>query len=181
MRIITGKYKGRKLYMPLNYDVRPTTERVKEALFSSILIYIEDANVCDLFSGTGNLGLEALSRGASKCYFSDNAKESIELVKKNIDMCKANSLSIVSFGDYERCLELIKRNNDKIEIFFIDPPYDSNLYNSVVSKILELELLSPNGIIVLEHNSKDNFSDEYFGLKKIKDKKFGNITFTIYS
>ena len=84
MRIITGEFKGRRLEMPVGNDVRPTTEKVKEAIFSTIQSYIYDAKVCDLFSGTGNLGLEAISRGAKLCYFADNSRASLDLTKRNI-------------------------------------------------------------------------------------------------
>ena len=89
MRIITGDFKGRRLEMPVGNDIRPTTEKVKEALFSMIAGNLYDAVCADLFSGTGNLGLEALSRGAEKCYFADNNRASLELTRRNIAMCRA--------------------------------------------------------------------------------------------
>ena len=104
MRIITGEFKGRRLEMPVGYDVRPTTEKVKEALFSMIAGNVYDAVCVDLFSGTGNLGLEAISRGAEKCYFADNSRTSIDITKRNIAMCKAEDRSVVIAGDFERAL-----------------------------------------------------------------------------
>ena len=89
MRIITGDFKGRRLEMPVGNDIRPTTEKVKEALFSMIAGNLYDAVCADLFSGTGNLGLEALSRGAEKCYFADNNRASLELTRRTIAMCRA--------------------------------------------------------------------------------------------
>lgn len=82
MRIITGEYKGRRLYAPDNDDIRPTSDKVKEALFSMIAFDLEEAVCVDLFAGTGNLGLEALSRGAGKCYFCDNSKEALNIIRK---------------------------------------------------------------------------------------------------
>ena len=88
MRIITGEYRGRRLESPIGYDVRPTTDKVKEAIFNLLMNDIWDAVVVDLFAGTGNLGLEALSRGAKRCYFCDNSRESLNLIKVNIAKCK---------------------------------------------------------------------------------------------
>ena len=104
MRIITGDFKGRKIEMPTGYDIRPTTEKVKEAMFSIIGQRIYDSVCADLFSGTGNLGLEALSRGAEKCWFCDNNRESIKLIKQNIANCRAEEWSELVAGDYEKCL-----------------------------------------------------------------------------
>ena len=104
MRIIAGDYKGRRLNAPADYKIRPTADKVKEALFSIIGDDIDEAVVCDLFSGTGNLGLEALSRGADKCYFVDNSAESIRLIKENIEMCRAEEYSVVIHGDFEQWL-----------------------------------------------------------------------------
>ena len=123
MRIITGDFKGRKIEMPAGYDIRPTTEKVKEAMFSIIGQDIYDAVCVDLFSGTGNLGLEALSRGAEKCWFCDNNRESIRLIKQNIANCKAEEWSCLVPGDYEKCLMRIKESGDKVDVFLLDPPY----------------------------------------------------------
>ena len=91
MRIITGEYRGRKLETPIGYDVRPTTDKVKEAIFNLLQNDIYGAVCVDLFAGTGSLGLEALSRGAEKCYFCDNARASLNLIKTNVKICKALS------------------------------------------------------------------------------------------
>lgn len=180
MRIVAGKYKGRILNMPKNNNVRPTSEKVKESIFSSIMNYTFDSICCDMFSGTGNLGLEALSRGAKYCYFSDNSRESIELLKSNINMVKANEDCSIYFGDYKNNLLKIKGSNTKIDIFFIDPPYKKGLYDDVMKLIKEYELLNEDGILVLEHSNEDIFPDYYFDFNKFKEKHFGNVCFTIY-
>ena len=127
MRIITGDFKGRKIEMPTGYDIRPTTEKVKEAMFSIIGQRIYDSVCADLFSGTGNLGLEALSRGAEKCWFCDNNRESIKLIKQNIANCRAEEWSELVAGDYEKCLLRIKESGDKVDVFILDPPYKTGL------------------------------------------------------
>ena len=177
MRIVAGDFKGRKLETPLGKDIRPTSEKVKEALFSIISPNLYDAVCVDLFAGTGNLGLEALSRGASKCYFGDNSRTSIELVRRNIAHCKAEEWSVVCFGDYEKVLSKIY---EPVDIFFLDPPYKKGLYEACFEKIRELELLAEDGIIVAEHATEDAFPEELAGFTKIKDRKYGSMTITIY-
>ncbi len=181
MRIITGDYKGRRLEMPINNDIRPTSEKVKEAIFSAIAAYIYDATCVDLFTGTGNLGLEALSRGASKCYFCDSSRESLNLTKRNIAMCKAEDKSVLMAGDFERSLIKLGEKGEKVDVFFIDPPYKEGLYEKVFQLIKEYELLAEDGIIVTEHNSRDKFPEELEGFSLLKDKVYGTIGVTIYS
>ena len=141
MRIIAGDFKGRKIEAPEGFDVRPTTDKVKEALFSIIQNELYDAVCVDLFSGTGNLGLEALSRGAKSCYFGDNSRLSINIIKKNIESIHPGrvngSEAHVVFGDFAKTLEQVKKREEYADIIFVDPPYDKNLYVKVLEKISE--------------------------------------------
>lgn len=178
MRIVAGDFKGRKLETPDNNLIRPTSEKVKEALFSIISGNLYDAVCVDLFSGTGNLGLEALSRGAAKCYFGDNSRTSIEITRRNIEHCKAEDWSVVYFGDYEKVLNKI---HEPVDIFFLDPPYKEGLYEDCFEKIRDLELLAEEGIIVAEHSSSDLFPEEIAGFTKVKDRKYGSMTISIYA
>ena len=177
MRIITGEYKGRRIEMPRDNNIRPTTEKVKEAIFSMLMQDIPDAVCVDLFAGTGNLGLEALSRGAEKCYFGDKSRESIALVKRNIAHCGANERAVVIPGEYQKVLGMIP---EKADVFFLDPPYKEGLMIDCISLISELELLSDNGLVVAEHGREEELPDEVAGLEKIKEKKYGTIVITIY-
>lgn len=180
MRIIAGDFKGRKLETPLGYDIRPTTEKVKEAIFSILQNDIYEAVCCDLFSGTGNLGLEALSRGAKKCYFCDNSRDSLNITKRNISSCKAENASIVLPGDFEKCLSRIESLGDKVDIFLLDPPYREGLYERCFELIREYGLLSDGGIILAEHERKDEFPEELYGYKLIKERFYGSIALSIY-
>ncbi|MCQ2551077.1 MAG: 16S rRNA (guanine(966)-N(2))-methyltransferase RsmD [Clostridia bacterium] len=177
MRIIAGEFKGRKLEAPVDNRIRPTTDKVKEAMFSMLMPYIDDAVCLDLFAGTGNLGLEALSRGAAKCYFSDNSKSSLSLLKTNISKCKMDEYSLVLPGDYERNLARI---SEKLDIVLIDPPYMDGLYDNCFKLLREYDLLKEEGVIVCEHSEKVDMADEVFGFKKIKEKKYGSIILSIY-
>ena len=178
MRIITGEYRGRRLESPAGYDVRPTSDKVKEAVFNIIMNEVWDATCVDLFAGTGNLGLEALSRGAKKCYFGDHSRESINLIKNNVKMCRAEDKSVIIAGDYSK---ILSRINEKVDIFFLDPPYKDGLYENCLEIIDSLDLLSEEGIIVAEHGVRDYVPETVGSLEIIKERKYGKIMVTIYA
>jgi len=177
LRIIAGDCKGRRLFAPKDNRIRPTTDKVKESIFSMAAPYLEDAVVIDLFSGTGNLGLEALSRGALRCYFGDKSRESMELTRQNISHCRQEERSITIPGDYEYVLRKIP---EKADLIFLDPPYKKGLIHDCFQLISELSLLSEDGIIVAEHGVKDFLEDQISGFAKIKEKTYGTISVSIY-
>jgi len=174
VRVISGKYKGKNL---IGFDIdgtRPTMDRVKESLFGIIQNYIKDSTVLDLFAGSGSLGIEALSNGASSCYFFDNNIELVNIIKKNtIGM---NGIHVMK-SDYKNSLELLKNSNINFDIIFLDPPYKLNLINDCLDKINEYKLLNSNGIIVCEYEN-ENINTDKFDL--IKEKKYGSKNIKIY-
>lgn len=177
MRIITGEYRGRKLETPVGFDVRPTTDKVKEAVFNLLMQDTWDSVVVDLFAGTGNLGLEALSRGARRCYFCDNSRDSLKLIRTNIEKCRAQDRSIVLAGDYMKALSRIK---EKVHIFLIDPPYKNDLYEKCLKEIDALDLLDREGIIVAEHGVRDDVPETVGNLIRVKERTYGKIKISIY-
>ncbi len=177
MRIIAGDFKGRRLFTPKDNKIRPTTDQVKESIFSMIAAYLEDAVIIDLFSGTGNLGLEALSRGATKCYFSDRSKDSLQLTKQNIAYCKQEERSIAILGDYDFVL---KRMKEKADIILLDPPYHGGLLLKCIHAIAMQNLLSEDGVIVAEHGKDEILPDQIAQYSKIKEKQYGTIIISIY-
>lgn len=177
MRIIAGDFKGRRLFTPKDKKIRPTTDKVKESIFSIIAPYLEEAIVVDLFSGTGNLGLEALSRGARRCYFGDKSRDSIELTRQNIAYCKQEDHSVTIYGDYEYVLGKIP---EKTDLIFLDPPYKKGLMNSCFEAISKNSLLSEEGVIVAEHGAEEILDNEIYGYYKIKEKIYGTIAISIY-
>lgn len=177
MRIVAGDYKGRRLFAPNNNKVRPTTDKVKEAIFSMLSYRTEDAVVIDLFAGTGNLGLEALSRGAARVYFGDNARSSLALIKQNVALCGAEEKSIIFSGDYAEVLSRIK---EKVDIVFLDPPYGKELIEDCFARIADATLLQEDGIIIAEHDSAELFPDVLAGFSKRKEKRYGRITVSVY-
>jgi len=174
MRVISGKYKGKSL---IGFDIdgtRPTMDRVKESLFGIIQTYIKDSKVLDLFAGSGSLGIEALSNGASECYFFDNNIELINIIKKNT--VGINGAHVMK-SDYKNALERLKNSDIKLDIIFLDPPYKLNLINDCLDKIYKYNLLNDEGIVVCEYEN-EIINTENFDL--IKEKKYGSKNIKIY-
>ncbi|NCB41679.1 MAG: 16S rRNA (guanine(966)-N(2))-methyltransferase RsmD [Clostridia bacterium] len=178
MRIITGKFKGRKVKPPKNFDIRPTSDRVKEAIFSILDPYInEDTVIVDLFCGTGNLGLEALSRGAKTVYFSDVLRESVLLVKENIMSFGVSNQSVILAGDFK---QNIKRINEKVDIFLLDPPYATGLLLQAIQIISESDVLKEEGIVLCEHSSREQLPECVGNLHLLKIRRYGSKSVTLY-
>ena len=172
MRVISGIYKGKKL---IGHDIngtRPTMDRVKESMFAIIQNNIKNSITLDLFAGSGNLGIEALSNGASKCYFVDNNKIATDTIKKNT---KDIDNSIILNKDCFDALKYFKDNNIKFDLILLDPPYYDNLLNNVINKIDEYNLLNNDGLIVLEYENYELITN----LEIIKQKKYGSKNVTI--
>ncbi len=144
MRVITGTARGRKLREPKNMDIRPTSDVVKEALFNIIQFDIEGRRVLDLFAGTGQLGIEAASRGAASVTFVDENAEAIKLIKENTEHCGINATVV-----RENAVSFLKRAG-QFDLVFIDPPYNTNLIDKALEKIIEFDILSDGGIIICE-------------------------------
>ncbi len=156
MRIITGRARGLRLIEPKNYDVRPTSDRVKESLFSIIGAGIVDAKILDLFAGTGNLCLESWSRGANHVTFVDQSKESLKLVTSNIEKCKANADCTVINGNALNVLTKLASSSEEFDYIFCDPPYDKGLVQEVLKKLAGINILKNTGTLVVEHSLKDD-------------------------
>lgn len=177
MRVISGKLKGRVLKGYNIVGTRPTMDRVKESLFAIIQEYIEDSIVLDLFAGSGNLGIEAISNGASICYFVDNNRECIKVINDNINTFNISNQSVILNKDYKDALNYFK-NNIKFDIIFIDPPYKYNIKKELLDIILSNNLLNDNGIIVFEYSDAEEIITSNF--KLLKNKKYGDKYISIY-
>lgn len=162
MRIISGIARGTKLYTLEGTNTRPTLDRIKEPLFSIIQTKIKDAIVLDLFSGSGALALESLSRGARKAYLCDNYSKAIEIIKKNIEKTHFENKAILICKDYKKCLDNI---NEKLDLIFIDPPYEKNLAVNAVNQILEKGLLAKDGMIIIETDDEKRELEQINKLK----------------
>jgi len=177
MRIIAGEYKGRKLDSPIGDAVRPTADKVKEAIFNLLMNDTWDCVFVDLFAGTGSLGLEALSRGAKRCYFCDNSRESLKLIKNNISKCGALDKSIILAGDFQKALSQIR---EQVQVILLDPPYKAGFYETCLEEIDRLDLLDKNGIIIAEHGVRDEIPAEVGQLVRVRQRKYGKVMVSIY-
>lgn len=171
LKIISGKYRGLTFDGDDILGTRPTMSRVKESLFAMIQDNVKNSICLDLFAGSGNLGLEALSNGAKTCYFIDNNKIAVDTINHNIEKLKINEDYYVMKKDYEEALKYFKNNNIKFDIIFLDPPYQLYLINNCLDKINKYDLLNPNGIVVCECET-ENVSNSDF--KILKERTYGN-------
>ena len=177
MRVITGKARGVQLKTPDGMTTRPTTDRVKEALFSIIQFEIATARVLDLFGGTGQLGIEALSRGAKSAVFVDAGEPACRLIRENLKRTKLENDAKVIRGDY---LDYLKRCREKFDIIFLDPPYAEVFLENALKCIAEIDILQSGGIIVTERPVGKELPWDFDGFTRSKDYKYGNTVLTIY-
>ena len=177
MRVITGKARGVQLKTPDGQLTRPTTDRVKEALFSIIQFEIPGAAVLDLFGGTGQLGIEALSRGAKSAVFVDAREDACKLIRENLKRTKLEQDARVVRGDY---MEYLKRCREKFQIIFLDPPYAEVFLENSLKVITEIDILQSGGIIVAERPLGKELPWEFEGFIRSRDYKYGSTLLTIY-
>lgn len=172
MRVVAGKYRGKNLASPKDDRVRPTTTRIKETLFNVLQGYSQDAVVLDLFAGSGALGIECISRGAKEVVFVDNNKDSIELVRKNLQGIDGNFKVVNS--DFSGVLRNAYVTGKKFDMIFVDPPYASGLGELALGLIFDLDLLADGGVIVFEHGAEKTYevSDKRY---KQRTKKMGTV------
>ena len=172
MRIITGKARGIRLDTVPGDAVRPTTELAKEGIFSSIQFDLDSRKVLDLFAGSGQLGLEALSRGADFAVFVDESEKSVEMVKRNAQKAKLFSQCRVVRMDYT---DFLKKNSDKFHYIFVDPPYHLDIMPEIIKKILRYEALAEGGVIICENDKSelDAQALDNVGAAVIKKYKYG--------
>ena len=179
MKIISGKYKGRVL---TGFDIdgtRPTMDRVQESLFAMIQDYLDSSVVLDLFSGSGNLGIEAVSNGAKIAYLVDNNKKAKETINKNIKTINIKEVEVLNL-DFKKALLYFKNNSIKFDIIFLDPPYKTNYIEQSIELINEYDLIKDNGIIICESSDLNRiiYPNNY---KIKKDKKYGDKYIVIIS
>ena len=177
MRVITGKARGVQLKTPEGMLTRPTADRVKEALFSIINFDIPGAKVLDLFGGTGQLGIEALSRGAQSAVFVDAREESCRLIRENLKRTKLEKDAKVIRSDY---LDYLDRCREQYNIIFLDPPYAEVFLENAIKRITEIDILQSDGIIVAERPLGKELPWEFDGYTRSKDYKYGKVLLTIY-
>ena len=190
MRIIAGKYKAKVINSPKTEKTRPTLDRVKEAMFSILIPYTLDANVLDLFSGTGNLGLESISRGAKFAWLNDSSNIAISTIISNLELTNAKTCVKITKKDYIKCLRQIQNQNMYFDIIFLDPPYDSKFAIETLKYISENKnILAKDGIIVYETDKNYmtklekkgiKLADEFSNLECIDNRNYGNVVLKFF-
>lgn len=177
MRVITGKARGVQLKTPDGMLTRPTTDRVKEALFSIIQFEVPGARVLDLFGGTGQLGIEALSRGAKSAVFTDAREDACKLIRENLKRTRLEQDARVIRSDY---LDYLSKCRERFDIIFLDPPYAEVFLENALKRITEIDILESNGIIVAERPVGKTLPWEFEGYARSRDYKYGKTLLTVY-
>lgn len=180
MRIVSGNNKGRKLYAPHDMTVRPTSDKIKQAIFNMLKEIDGNSIVLDLFAGTGNVGIEFLARGAEKCYFVDISYKSLSFVKKNVELCNLKEKSIIIKNDYEKAILYFAKQNIKFDYIFVDPPYNMNCGSIVLKSIIKNKILNKNGLIIIEGDKSENlFENIDENTINCKEKIYGRTNISI--
>ena len=174
MRVITGKARGIQLKTPHGMLTRPTADRVKEALFSIIRLDIAGANVLDLFGGTGQLGIEALSRGAAHCDFVEHNKTAYGIVSKNVESARVKDKAALHRTEAAEFVS--KAGRERYDVIFLDPPYGGVILENALKQIERFDILSVNGIIICESAVEDRFSH---GFAVVRERRYGATMITI--
>jgi len=177
MRVIAGAARGTVLKTPNGMQTRPTADRVKEAMFSIIQFDLPGAKVLDLFGGTGQLGIEALSRGANSAVFVDRSEDACKLIKENLTKAKLNSNAKVIKSDYANYLQT---TTETFDIILLDPPYADVFLENCLNLISEIDILHSGGIIVCERPLDKDLSLEFDGFVRSKDYKYGKTLLAVY-
>ena len=177
MRVITGSARGTKLLAPEGMHTRPTADKVKEAMFSIIQFEIEGRSVLDLFGGTGQLAIEALSRGAKQAVIVDNETSAVQLIRENLSRTKLQGRAAVVQKDYE---QFLMHTREKFDLIFLDPPYEGRLLETALTLISEIDILSNGGIIICERPSGKTIPDQWPGLIPSKDYRYGKTTLCLF-
>ncbi|QSQ09832.1 Ribosomal RNA small subunit methyltransferase D [Koleobacter methoxysyntrophicus] len=182
MRVISGEIRGKRLKSPKGKKIRPTSNKVKEAIFNILGQKIVDCIFLDLFAGTGNIGIEALSRGAQKAVFVDNNFRSVKLIKYNLVMTGFADRSMVIQKNSFKVIEVLGKKHEKFDIIFMDPPYDMEGISGLLEEIYEKRILKDSGIILIEHRNNKKLPEQVKGFIKIREKLYGDtcISFFMY-
>jgi 16S rRNA (guanine(966)-N(2))-methyltransferase RsmD len=174
MRIISGTSKGRKLVTPRSPSLRPTSDRVKESIFNILRVEMEGKVVLDLFAGTGNLGIEALSRGAKKAIFVEKGRQAIRLIQRNLTQLGLEERSEIVPKDTNRAIGILKQRGESFDLILMDPPYEKGLIQKTLMKLNFYPIYHKDSILVIEHNRREPLPDTVAGWNLIRQRRIGD-------
>lgn len=175
MRVISGKAKGKKLLAPEGLHTRPVTDQIKQAIFNSWQFKVMDSQFLDLFSGSGSMGVEAISRGAAKTIMVDNDKEAVSIIKKNLESCHFDKKSYIVYQeDVFKVIQDLQNKKEQFDIIYLDPPYTvDEIFVPVMEALGKTTLLKEDGILAIRTKKEKKLPDEFDHLIKIRQKKYG--------
>lgn len=180
MRVISGQAKGHPLKSVPGSNTRPTTDKVKESLFSIIGPYFEGERVLDLFAGTGGLGIEALSRGAASAVFIDQSPQSIEIIRRNLESTRLADRSEVYRNDARRALKLLQRAGKPFDLIFLDPPYAVKDCDALLKELASKGLVEDGAVAVVEHHPDVAYAEAFNGYQRTRYATYGEIALSVY-
>ena len=180
MRVISGQAKGHPLKAVPGSNTRPTTDKVKESLFSIIGPYFDEERVLDLFAGTGGLGIEALSRGAASAVFIDSNSQSIEVIRRNLESTRLAERAEVYRNDARRALKLLERAGKPFDIIFLDPPYALKDCDALLMDMAARGIIANDAIAIVEHHPDVIYGDVFGGFQRYRYATYGEIALSIY-
>lgn len=180
MRIVAGEFSSRIIEAPKGNETRPTLDKVREAVFSSLGSYFDGGTFLDLYAGSGANGLEAISRGMDNAVLVDISRESIECIKRNIETLKVKEkCRVLKMKDF-KALELLKEEGYIFDLVYLDPPYKKQHNDEVIKYLIDNKMLNNNSKIIIESDIEDEYLDSYKGFKKIKEAKYGQTKIIYY-
>ncbi len=180
MRVVSGKWKGRQLKAVPGMNTRPTTDKVKEAVFNIIGPYFDGGIALDLFGGSGSLGIEALSRGVEKAIFVDKDGKAIQTIKQNVESFDLDDQVEIYRNDAVRALNALKKREIKFDLILLDPPYKNHHLKELIHKISEYELLSPTGLIMAEHSNDVKLPEHMGEFIRTRQEDYGLTVISVY-
>lgn len=173
LRIITGTLKGKKLFSVRDRSIRPTADRLRESIFNILSHRVWEAVVLDLFSGTGAMGIEALSRGALSAIFVDSQKEALSVLKRNIELCRLNRKARIVKWNIRQNLNCIKSNQPEFDLVFLDPPYNKNLIKPSLYNLEQSKSLKEDTCIVVEHSLLEPIPTDLIAFDLSDQRRYG--------
>lgn len=180
MRVISGELKGRRLLPVPGQSTRPTTDKVKESVFNIIGPYFDGGVVLDLFAGTGGLGIEALSRGMDRAVFIDQDPKALQVVRKNVEMCRLQDRVEIYRNDARRAISLFTRNRTVFDVVFMDPPYHLDLIPQLATALIQHDLLAESAVIIAEHSANRELPEQIETFVRSKLVTYGDIAVSFY-
>ena len=180
MRIVSGESKGMRLARFKGRKVRPTSDKVKGAIFNILGEAFDSKEVLDLFAGTGSLGIEALSRGARKVVFVENSLYALDILYKNLTQCGYEGKTEIIKNVIERAVKILQRKGDRFDYIFIDPPYEKGMIEGTLALLSEDDILEEDGVIISEHSSRELPAERYGDLTCMDQRRYGGTFITFY-